>query len=145
MEKHKSYRCANCDNKELNLKNSAMLLQTNYKIKAPYIEEIQRAMRIALNQADKLIAIGYSLPDDDIEYKSLFRISRKDKKKIYLILYSENALNQFLSSTEARRFCKGNDNEKAIKRYCDIFGEENVFVNLSGFPNAYDTIMDILL
>ena len=40
--------------------------------------------------------------------------------------------------------CHNSDTENSIKRYCDIFGESNVRVNLAGFPNASQKIMDIL-
>ncbi|MBR4318442.1 MAG: hypothetical protein IKP69_00130 [Oscillospiraceae bacterium] len=145
MQSKRKYQCANCGNQELTLKNSAMLLQTNYKIKAPYIEEIQRAMRIAINKAEKLIFIGYSLPNDDIEYESIFRISRNTDKKVYIVLYQKNVPNQFLSADSAIEYCKDTDTEKAINRYCDIFGKDNVHVNLSGFPNAYDKILELIM
>ena len=98
-------------------------------------------MRIAINKAEKLIFIGYSLPNDDIEYESIFRISRNTDKKVYIVLYQKNVPNQFLSADSAIEYCKDTDTEKAINRYCDIFGKDNVHVNLSGFPNAYDKIL----
>lgn len=143
MNPDKEYHCAHCE-KKLTLKDSAMLLQTNYKIKAPYNEEIQRSMRIAVNKAKKLVFVGYSLPDDDIEYNSIFRISNHEKKLVYVVLFQEDAKNEFFPSQDAKDMCKGSDTEKVIQRYCDIFGDENVNVNLAGFPNAISKILEIL-
>lgn len=143
MNNKNKYKCSHCRN-TLSLENSAMLLQTNYKIKAPYIEEIQRSMRVAINEAERLIFIGYSLPSDDIEYKSIFRIGNKNNKQVYVVLYHQDSPNEFISATEAMSRCHNSDTENSIKRYCDIFGESNVRVNLAGFPNASQKIMDIL-
>ncbi|MBO5319565.1 MAG: hypothetical protein J6B01_07180 [Ruminococcus sp.] len=140
-----TYKCSHCENK-LSLENSAMLLQTNYKIKAPYIEEIQRSMRVSINNAQKLIFIGYSLPSDDIEYKSIFRIGNRNNKKVYVVLYHHDSPNEFLSAAEAMSICKNTntDTESSIKRFCEIFGDNNVKINLAGFPVASDKIIEIL-
>lgn len=141
MSPKRQYRCSHCDQR-LNLENSAMLLQTSYKVKSPYNEEIQRSMRIAINNAKRLVFIGYSLPNDDIEYRSIFRISSSEPKKVYVVLYQSGAPNKFIPAKEVLK--NNNDNNEEIKRYCDIFGEENVQVNYAGFPDASDKVLEIL-
>jgi hypothetical protein len=144
IESEGQYECVQCG-KSLSTKNSAMLLQTLYKIKTPYIEEIQRAMRIKVTEANNLIFIGYSLPDDDIEYKAFFRTAKTDKtKKVFVVLYDadQNKQKWFKASEISGKV--SNDNEQVIARYCEIFGKENVFVSLAGFPKAAKLIMDIV-
>lgn len=143
MSNKYQYNCSHCNTK-LSLENSAMLLQTNYKIKAPYIEEIQRSMRIAINNAETLIFVGYSLPPDDMEYRSIFRIGNTNNKKVYLVLYYENSPNDFLSVSDAKNICRNSEVENTIQRYCNIFNEDNIRVNLAGFPTASTKIMEIL-
>lgn len=143
MYKIEKLKCSHCYN-DLELSNSSMLLQTNYKVKSPYIEEIQRSMRIAINKCDKLIFIGYSLPQDDIEYNSIFRISSYYTKKVYLVLYKEGCSNEFISAQEAKKICFNTEIEKTIQRYCDIFEEDLIMVNLSGFPASMSEILKII-
>lgn len=141
MKKDKKYHCAHCKNSELDLKNSAMLLQTNFKVKEPYIEMIQRSMRIALKDAAKIIFIGYSLPDDDIDYRSVFTEANVEKKKtVYVVLHENDAQNSFV------RFDKmsaGKQKDKA-QRFADVFGAENTFVNFAGSPAALDKVIELL-
>ncbi|MCD7811591.1 MAG: hypothetical protein LUG91_07045 [Ruminococcus sp.] len=145
MEDERKYVCSNCRNDEnLTLENSAMLLQTNDKIKPSYIEEIQNAMRININQADNFVFIGYSLPEDDMEYQSILRIAKVEKsKKVFLVLYQDNSPNVFLVSSQAKK--KANEeNRGIIERFCGIFSEDSVWVNLAGFPAAFDEIIKII-
>ncbi len=141
MSPKRQYQCSHCD-QPLNLENSAMLLQTNYKMKSPYNEEIQRSMRIAINNAKRLVFVGYSLPNDDIEYRSIFRISRNESKQVYVVLRKAGADNTFISAKEALE--KFPDKNDEVMRYCEIFGVDNVHVNFAGFPNAADKILEIL-
>lgn len=103
-------------------------------------------MRVSINNAQKLIFIGYSLPSDDIEYKSIFRIGNRNNKKVYVVLYHQDSPNEFLSAAEAMSICKNTntDTESSIKRFCEIFGDNNVKINLAGFPVASDKIIEIL-
>ena len=142
MRCDQEYKCSHC-NKKLSLENSAMLLQTNYKIKSPSLEQIQRSMRVALNNCDRIIFIGYSLPSDDVEYNSLLRISNANKKEAYVVLYVDNGENRFVSADEASKKCD-KDTEEIIKRFTNIFGKENVKVNLAGFPNVASEVIELL-
>ena len=49
------------------------VMQTNFK-KAfpPVIEEIQRDMRVVVQNAEHIVLMGYSLPSDDVVYRSFF-------------------------------------------------------------------------
>lgn len=148
MGDNKNYKCAHCG-KELGLKDSAMLLQTNYKVKAPYILEIQNSMRIALKSAQNYIFIGYSLPPDDNEYKTMFNEAngkyneKPSNKKVYLVLYEDGACNKFIPVKELS-IDKCSSAAHTIRRYTDIFGEDNVMVNLAGFPAAGESVIDLL-
>ncbi len=127
--------------------DSSMLLQTVIKNKASYIEEIQRDMRLQIRQSKKLIFIGYSLPSDDVEYQSIFAAeSDKDHpKKVFLVLFKKGAENRWLSVKEAlASLNKEDDTFKSIERYAKLFGKQNVQVNLAGFPDASDAILQVL-
>lgn len=141
MSKGKSYTCAHCGNNKLNLKNSAMLLQTNFKVKEPYIEMIQRSMRIALKEAERIIFIGYSLPEDDIDYRSLLiEANAHRQKNVYVVLYEKNANNSFIEFDRLP-----DEKQKGpVQRFANIFEGKNTYVNFAGAPAALDKIIELL-
>lgn len=60
------------------LKNTPMLMQSNFKgPNPPFVEEIQRDMRIALENAEHIVLLGYTLPPDDVIYRSLLAARQK--------------------------------------------------------------------
>lgn len=48
----------------------------------PYLEELQRDMRVALENARHIVFMGYSLPPDDVQYRSVLaaRLARRGGK-----------------------------------------------------------------
>ena len=48
-------------------------IQSNFKsAPPPFMEEIQRDMRVVVENADHIIFMGYSLPPDDVAYRAFF-------------------------------------------------------------------------
>jgi DNA-directed RNA polymerase subunit RPC12/RpoP len=140
------YKCVHCGSK-LTTKDSAMLLQTLYKSKTPYLEEIQRAMRIKVEEAEYLIFIGYSLPEDDIDYKSFFRSAKTvhNNKKVFVVLKGDNFENRWYEAVEILKMISDDiNNKEIILRYCAIFGKKNVFISMVGFPTAMDLVTSLL-
>ncbi len=144
MEKGKEYRCLHCQS-PMTTTNSSMLLQTIYKEKTSYMEEIQQDMRLRIHEAKRIVFIGYSLPDDDIEYRSMFTYNNAQiKKEAYVVLYDAHATsNDWLRFTDLNSVIS-DENKRTAKRFTDVFGEDNVRFNFNGFPNAKDKILEIL-
>lgn len=70
-----------------------MLIQSAFKGRnASFIEEIQRDMRIAFEKANHIIFMGYSLPSDDISYRSMLasrcqhKNGKEDKLEVSIVL-----------------------------------------------------------
>ena len=148
LDKNPDYKCQHCG-QNLTTADSSMLLQTPLKKKASYIEEIQRDMRLRLSVAEKIVFVGYSLPADDIEYRSVFVANNaRQKKQIYVVLYKEKEPSKWLKANDPyiskMAGDKSDDTRKMIRRYAALFGEENVWVNLAGFPAAADSVIEKL-
>ena len=46
-------------------------MQTSFKTAPPpFLEEIQREMRVVVQEADHIVLAGYSLPPDDVTYRA---------------------------------------------------------------------------
>lgn len=48
-------------------------MQSSFKgAAAPFLEEINRDLRVAVQEAGHIILMGYSLPPDDVEFRAFF-------------------------------------------------------------------------
>ncbi len=60
------------------LRHTPLVFPSNFKGKyPPFLEEIQRDMRVALEQAGHIVFLGYTLPPDDVVYRSLLAARQK--------------------------------------------------------------------
>ena len=57
-----------------------LVMQTGFKTSPPpFLEEIQREMRVVVQEADHIVFMGYSLPADDLTYRAFLAARiRKD-------------------------------------------------------------------
>ena len=90
----------------------SLLMQTSLKaITSPYLEETQRELRAALENAQHIVLMGYSLPKDDVFYRSVLAArlrnppERSNKKPLYvsLIGYEDKAPDRWLEDLEIER------------------------------------------
>ena len=64
-------RCVHCRTLT-HAHHSPLLMQSNFKSPPPpFVEEVQRDMRVVLEKADHIVLMGYSLPRDDVTYRAL--------------------------------------------------------------------------
>lgn len=55
------------------------IMQSNFKTQPPpFIEEVQRDLRIATQSANHIILMGYSLPADDVTYRAFLSARKKN-------------------------------------------------------------------
>ena len=51
--------------------HTPVVMQTSFKTPPPpFLEEIQREMRVVVGEADHIVLMGYSLPSDDVTYRA---------------------------------------------------------------------------
>lgn len=62
--------------------HTPLVRQTSFKtVPPPFLEEIQREMRVVVQEADHIVLMGYSLPVDDVTYRAFLAARvRKDSE-----------------------------------------------------------------
>ena len=54
------------------------IMQSNFKSPPPpFLDEIKRDLRVAVQRADHIVLMGYSLPPDDVDYRAFFAARRR--------------------------------------------------------------------
>jgi hypothetical protein len=97
----------------------SLLMQTNFKgLMSPYLEETQRELRAALENAQHIVLMGYSLPKDDVFYRSVLAARlgnppERSKEPLYVSLvgYQDRAPDRWLEDQEI---------EQAFPLDCDL-------------------------
>lgn len=126
--------------------HTPLVMQSSFKGNhPPFIEEIQRDMRVSLEKAEHIILMGYSLPQDDFIYRSMLsaRKNRKGKaepKCSVIVDALAEAQDEWLTDEKLDRFIKKNPNtdfSRVIQTARDIFGRDNVRGYAAGIPNVF--------
>lgn len=163
-----NYQCVHCGF-SLFLADAAMLMQTVNKEKQSFIEEIQTDMRLRIAEAERIIFVGYSLPDDDFEYRSIFAglnskeagcnkddepgsdVCKKEnegsvkKKKVYVVLYESGMPNKWITTDDAEKMLKEQGHKEEVERFSNLFNDfADLKFNFAGFPNADQNILDLM-
>lgn len=117
-----------------------VLLQSNFKIISNYLKELRYDMINALESANELIFIGYSLPSDDVDYMTLFKniIANNPNLKVKVVLYDSSITeNEFIDYKDQKIGLISISNKEVVNRYLKVFGE-NVYFNFVGAPKCFD-------
>ncbi|MGG4012962.1 hypothetical protein [Bacillus smithii] len=142
--KYDAVQCTHCGS-ITELHHTSIVMQTNFKNGyPPFIEEIQRDMKVAIEKAEHLIFAGYSLPSDDFIYRSIFTAKRNIKErgtKCSIIGYlGEEGKDEWLEGDALEEFMKQHPDTSftnTCQRIIDIFGKENVRGYSAGFPQVF--------
>ena len=134
------YQCINCSAK-ISATNFNVLVQSNFKTRNAFLEETRIKMLCELESAERLVFIGYSLPEDDTDYRTFFKSLYK-VKEVYVVLKDDVSTDGFKKLCVNADLIKYSENtQNTIKRYLSVF--KDVYVNTDGFPNASDAILKI--
>lgn len=129
-------------------KHTPIVMQTSFKGHNPsFMEEIDRDMRISLEGAKHIVLMGYSLPSDDVVYRSI--LSSKNNRKEHRLFCSAVGrsnipTNGWLTGADIKRYEKKLKAEypddlflNTIKSVLEIFGEDRVRICSDGVPNVF--------
>lgn len=134
------YKCPNCGT-EISAKDFNVLVQSNFKDRNSFLEETRIKMFCELESAERLVFIGYSMPQDDIDYRTFFK-SLNNVKEAHVVLYDKNA-HDFKQISKGDDFSNYSDETKiAIGNYLSVF--KHIYLNTHGFPDAADDILNII-
>ena len=98
--------------------HTPLMMQTSFKTAPPpFLEEIQREMRVVVQEADHIILMGYSLPPDDVTYRA------------------------FLAARIRRRPDGRKDGEDPVR--CSVVGKEKGYDRQWLYPDDLDTRGDL--
>lgn len=137
---NKLYNCPNCDT-EISAKDFNILVQSNFKERNSFLEETRIKMFCELESAEKLVFIGYSMPQDDVDYRTFFK-SLNNVKEAHVVLYDKNA-HDFKQISKGDDFSNYSDDTRtAIGNYLSVF--KDIYLNTKGFPDAADDILNII-
>ena len=140
--------CIFCGNKTT-FKDTQMLIQTAFKGANPsFIEEIQRDMKISIEKAEHIILMGYSLPSDDIGYRSILasrcqKYIKDNPLKVSIVLFDSEAEDKWYEGETLEHYLKENSDveaAKSIKGIKEVLGREiKIRVYLKGIPAVFLT------
>ena len=125
--------------------DTPVVMQTNFKTAPPpFLEEIQREMRVVVQEADHIVLAGYSLPSDDVSYRAFFAArTRKSSNglresvppvRCSVIDWADGYGSQWLYPDEIED--KGRPPD-ALRHAQDVFGRENVRFFGGGIPGVF--------
>lgn len=127
--------------------HTPLLMQSNFKsAPPPFIEEIKRDLRIAVQNADHIVLMGYSLPPDDMDYRAFFAARRRrdpDSSVKCSVVVGHTGERRWLGSSEWRAELETGDMEHGepprttLEAARDLFGEENVRFYGGGIPDVF--------
>ena len=124
------------------------IMQSSFKgPPPPFLEEIKRDLRVAVQTADHIVLMGYSLPPDDVDYRAFFAARQrrlgcgsKNTVKCSVVVGRDNSPRWFgpsewpamLSSMK-----KGEPPCTTLEAARDLFGQENVRFYGGEIPNVF--------
>ena len=125
--------------------HTPLIMQTNLKAAPPpFLDEIQREMRVVVQDAKHVILAGYTLPLDDVTYRAFLaaRISPTEVDnnsseppvRCSVVGLDEEFGSQWLYPEELATQDRLPD---AVKKAREIFGPENVRYFGGGIPNVF--------
>ena len=143
-------QCSFCGNMTYS-NNNTLIMQTAYKGGHPsFIEEIQRDAKLSLSEAKHVILLGYSLPPDDVVWRSTILAKQKSKDVFCSVVVGYKGKDKWLLGEEIKEYVIHVKNEKDNKEWAAygiqpieaaiaIFGENNVRAYAGGIPNVWCT------
>ena len=122
-------------------------MQSNFKGAPPsFLAEIERDLRVLVQEANHVVFMGYSLPDDDVDYRAFFAARRRrseadgDRTSVKCsVVVGKDGDHRWRGPTDLP--C----NNKTVDAACDVFGKENVRYYGGGIPSVFmdgDTVTD---
>ena len=135
--------CAHCETLTY-AHHTPVVMQTSFKTRPPpYLEEIQRDMRVVVQKANHIVLMGYSLPSDDVTYRAFLaaRVKRKnnsrdsgDTVKCSVIDKQDGYENRWYYPDELGKM----ENHPAVVTSAwELYGKDNVRYFGAGVPEVF--------
>jgi hypothetical protein len=129
--------------------HTTMVMQSAYKgYHPPYIEEIQRDLKVCLESSKHIVLMGYSLPQDDVVWRSILaaRKNRNPKEQVKCsIVVGYNGPDKWLKGDELEEYIKDSTQPgvSTIKSAKEIFEFKNIRAYTKGIPAVWMRHADV--
>ena len=119
--------------------HTPLVAQTSFKTAPPpFLEEIQREMRVVVQKANHIVFMGYSLPPDDVTYRAFLaaRASKdpKDPVRCSVVDKQTGYESRWLYREELQN---RNSLPKVVTSARELFGAGNVRYFGAGIPDVF--------
>ncbi len=114
-------------------------MQSNFKgAPPPFLAEIEHELRVLVQRASHVVFMGYSLPDDDVDYRAFFAARRhragadgsKERVRCSVVVGTGGDRRWFGPSELP-------SDHDTVKAAGDVFGRDNVRYYGGGIPNVF--------
>lgn len=120
------------------------VMQSNFKEPPPpFIEEVQRDLRVAVQSAKHIILMGYSLPPDDVTYRAFFAARKKHGNNVKCsVVVDINYGDKWHYPDEIDDLLKNMEKpceppKTTLESARALFGKENVRFYGGGIPQVF--------
>ena len=125
--------------------HTPLLMQSSFKnIPPPFLEDIKRSLRVLVQEANHIVFMGYSLPQDDVDYRAFFaarqrRDSDRRPVRCSVVVGTEGARRWLGPSalSDHRSAGIGDAQQRTLKAAQDLFKTANVRFYGGGIPNVF--------
>ena len=130
--------CVHCDTLTY-AHHTSTQMQSSLKERPPaFLEEIQRELRVVVKKAEHIVLMGYSLPEDDVNYRAFFAAHRSDASQEDVkctVVNKEEGYNGWFGPNELDE--KTELPGSTVRAARDLFGPENVRFYGGGVPDVF--------
>ena len=138
--------CVHCDTLT-HMHHTQMIAQSNFKEQPPpFLEEIKRDLRVAVQNADHIVLMGYTLPPDDVDYRA-FLAARSPRRREYEkavkcsvvvgTCFEQRWFRYEDWSARLENMNRGEAPRITLEAARGLFGEENVRFYGGGIPEVF--------
>ena len=120
------------------------IMQSSFKSPPPpFLDEIKRDLRVAVQNAKHIVLMGYSLPPDDVDYRAFFAARRRrgpgNTVKCSVVVGRDNGSQWFGPSEWPAMLSHMGEKppRTTLEAASDLFGKENVRFYGGGVPDVF--------
>lgn len=137
--------CIHCDTTTY-ADHTQMTMQSSFKSPPPpFLDEIKRDLRIAIQKADHVVLMGYSLPPDDVDYRAFLAARRRRDRgspvRCSVVTRRDEHDKRWYGPSACDAILEDNQCEESLRDTLratrDLFGKENVRFYGGGIPNVF--------
>lgn len=121
--------------------DTPMIMQSSFKGNHPhYLEDIQRDLKVCIENTQHIVLMGYSLPQDDVIWRSVLAARQSRTSGVLCtVVVGYKGPDKWLRGNELEEYAKnrGKPGVDAINSAIEIFGSDRVRAYTHGIPHVW--------